>query len=80
MTYEKREEMFSKDYLTIEDIEELLGVGYQVAARIIRNIRRKTDRLGTLGKIHVQDYLDYFNLKPDRYVAQKPEENKEEEK
>lgn len=68
MTYEEREKIFSKDYLTIEDVESLLGLQYQDAARVIRNIKRKTDRLRIRGKIHVQDYLDYYNLSADRYV------------
>lgn len=68
MTYAKREEMFSKDYLSIEDIQELLGLHYQDAARTMRNIKRRTDRLGIRGKLHVQDYLDYFQIPPDRYV------------
>lgn len=67
-TYEEREKIFSKDYLTIEDVEALLGLQYQDAARVIRNIKRKTDRLRIRGKIHVQDYLDYYNLSADRYV------------
>lgn len=68
MTYAKREEMFSKDYLSIEDLQELLGLHYQDAARTMRNIKRRTDRLGIRGKLHVQDYLDYFQIPPDRYV------------
>lgn len=68
MTYAKREEIFSKDYLTIADIQELLGVGYQEAAKRIRDIKRRNDRLGIQGKIHVQDYLDYYELPSDRYV------------
>ena len=68
MTYAKREEMFSKDYLSIGDIQELLGLHYQDAARTMRNIKRRTDRLGIRGKLHVQDYLDYFKIPPDRYV------------
>ncbi len=68
MTYAEREEIFSKDYLSIADIQSLLGLSYQDAAKTIRNIKRKTDRLGLRGKIHVQDYLDYFALSADRYV------------
>lgn len=68
MTYAEREAILSKDYLTIIDIQELLGLTYQDAAKTIRNIKRKVDRLGIRGKIHVQDYLDYFNLSADRYV------------
>ena len=78
MTYAEREEIFSKDYLSITDIQSLLGLSYQDAAKTIRNIKRKTDRLGLRGKIHVQDYLDYFNLSADRYVRpmDEPDEQK----
>ena len=62
------EEIFSKEYLSIEDVQELLGMSYDDAARTIRNIKRRTDRLGIRGKLHVQDYLDYFQIPPDRYV------------
>ena len=68
MTYAEREEIFSKEALSITDMQILLGVGYCEAAKIIRNIKRRTDRLGIQGRIHVQDYLDYFQLPPDRYV------------
>ena len=68
MTYAMREEIFSKEHLSIEDVQELLGMSYDDAARTIRNIKRRTDRLGIRGKLHVQDYLDYFQIPPDRYV------------
>ena len=68
MTYAMREEIFSKEYLSIEDVQELLGMSYDDAARTIRNIKRRTDRLGIRGKLHVQDNLDYFQIPPDRYV------------
>lgn len=69
MTIERRREIFAKDFLTVCEIEELLGVDYQTAARIVRNIRRISDRLGIRGKIHVQDYLDYYKIPPDRYYT-----------
>lgn len=69
MTAAKREEMFSKDYLTIKDVQELLDLSYGDAAKLIRQIRRKTDRLGIQGKIHVQDYIDYYNLDIKRYMG-----------
>ena len=75
MTYAEREKIFSKEYLTIEDISTLLGMGYQDAAKTIRNIKRRTDRLGIRGKIHIQDYLDYYQISVDRYS--KPKENAE---
>lgn len=68
MTYAHREEIFSKEYLSVKDVQELLGMSYQDAARTIRDIKRRTDRLGIRGKLHIQDYLDYFEIPPDRYV------------
>ena len=75
MTYAEREEIFSKEYLTIADIQSLLGLKYQDAARTVRNIKRKTDRLSIRGKIHVQDYLDYYKISTDRYT--RPEEDEQ---
>lgn len=72
MSYEEREKMFSKDYLTIKDLQDLLGLAYQVAARKMREIKFKHDRLGIQGKIHVEDYFDYFNITDrQRYVKEK---------
>lgn len=72
MTYSRREEIFSKDYLSIQDIQDLLGLGYDDAAKMIREIKRSLElnpkyngqgvRLNIQGKLHVQDYLDYFNI------------------
>ena len=58
MTYDQWVEMFAKDYLTINDIQKLLSYSYSAAAKLIRDIKRKTDRLHIQGKIHVQDYID----------------------
>jgi tRNA A37 N6-isopentenylltransferase MiaA len=68
MTYAKREEIFSKDVLTIADLQELLGLTYQASAKLIREIKFKFDRLGVQGKLHVEDYLEYFKIKTDRYA------------
>ena len=68
MTYTERVEMFAKDILTIEDIQSLLGLSYNAAAMLIREIKNKTDRLHIQGKIHVQDYIDYYNLDISRYT------------
>lgn len=62
MTYEEREEIFSKDYLTIADIQNLLGVDYQTSAKLIRQIKFKFDRLGIQGKLHTEDYFEYFKI------------------
>lgn len=71
MTYSRREEIFSKDYLTIKDMQELLGLTYQSAAQKIREIKFKHDRLGIQGKLHTEDYFDYFNISDrQRYVRE----------
>ena len=79
MTYAERVEMFSKDYLTIADVQKLLGVTYEKASTIMCNIKRGLTlspkyngqgiRLDIQGKLHVQDYLDYYHLSPERYVV-----------
>ncbi len=68
MTYEQRSEIFAKDCLSISDVMKLLDVEYNKAAQVIREIRNKTDRLHIEGKIHVQDYIDYFGLDIARYT------------
>ena len=68
MTYARREEIFSKDYITIADLQELLGLTYQAAAKLIREIKFKFDRLGVQGKIHTEDYMEFFKITNlDRY-------------
>lgn len=75
MTYARREEIFSKDYINIQDMMDLLGMTYNDAAKQIRDIKKafefngKQLRLKVQGRLHVQDYLDYYNLPPERYVA-----------
>ena len=74
MTYSRREEIFSKDYITIADMQDLLGMGYNEAAKKIREIKNsfklkgQSVRLDVQGRLHVQDYLDYFRIpSADRY-------------
>ena len=75
MTYSRREEIFSKDYISIADMQDLLGMGYDDAAKMIRDIKRSLKfggakvRLNVQGRLHVQDYLDYFKIdNPMRYA------------
>lgn len=75
MTYAVREAIFSKEVLSIGDIMLICGMNYQAAAKLIRDIKRKCDRLGLEGKLHVQDYLDYFGLdgNSNRYAKRRDE-------
>lgn len=67
MTFERRNEIFSKEALSIDDVKELMGVSYDTAQKLIQTIRRHSDRLNIQGKVHIQDYIDYFHLPPERY-------------
>lgn len=67
MTYEQRERIFSKEYISIDEFMELTGVTKGAASVMMSNIRRKYNRLGIKGKIHVQDYFDYYDLNPADY-------------
>ena len=62
MSYEEREKMFSKEYLSIKDFELLFGLPYSNAAKFMRQIKFKHDRLHMQGKLHVEDYFEYFNI------------------
>ena len=62
MTYEEREHILSKDALSIKDIENLMGLTYGSAAKLIRQIKFKYDRLKIEGHIHIEDYFEYFNI------------------
>lgn len=74
MTYSEREEIFAKEVLTIKDLMAVLDIAnYQTAAQLMRQIKRTTgDRYPVQGKLHVQDYLEYFKIDGgDRYCAEK---------
>lgn len=78
MTYARREEIFSKDYITTNELQELLGFkNISGASCKMTEMKRKIgDRLGVKGRIHTEDYLLYFGIETDRYV--KPAEDAEE--
>ena len=78
MDYKRREEIFSKDYITTHEIQELLGFKSESeASSMMTKIRLKVgDRLGIRGRIHTEDYFEYFGITPtDRY--NKPTEDTE---
>lgn len=76
MTLAQRREMFAKDYLNLTDLTMLLGICYTRASEIVREIKFNTrDRLRTRGRVHVQDYLDYYHLDPKSYYRGISEEN-----
>lgn len=64
MTYQRREEIFSKEALTIEDMIELTGKSYGTAAKLMRDMKRKSDRLKVDGMIHILDYFYAMGIDP----------------
>lgn len=70
MTYERREEIFSKEALNVHDMMELFDISESAAYTVIRNIKVQVgDRLGVQGRVHIQDFLDYFRVPTaDRYA------------
>ena len=68
MTYEEREAIFSKEALSVADVQALFGVCKSEATNIMNTIRRQTgDRLKVQGKIHIEDYLKHFGIEANRY-------------
>ena len=76
MTFEEREQIFSKEVLSIEDMQRITGMDYNGASAVIRAAKRRLEigkkrelRLDINGKIHMQDYLDAFDLPVIRYCS-----------
>lgn len=68
MTYSEREEIMSKDVMTGADIQKLQGCNASQASRIITDIKYAIEkrgdkpRINQRGKLHTQDYLDFYRL------------------
>lgn len=74
MTWERRKEIFAKEYLSIDDIKFLYDYTQQQASKMICDIKRTITvkmkrelRLDMRGRIHTQDYLDALKITSDRY-------------
>lgn len=68
MTAVEKEDMFSKEYLNINDVAKLYGLCYNRASMLLRQIKFQIEqtqgkklRVNLRGKIHTQDYLDWRN-------------------
>lgn len=81
MTYQERDEIFSKEALHISDFEKLFGMKYSTATQFLRNLKIKREiqgrplRLNIEGYIHTADYLEEMGFDPtapgDRYCKKK---------
>lgn len=62
MTKERREEILSRDILTVQDVQELTGKPYEGATVLMRNIKRYfNSAFNERGRIATADYLRYFS-------------------
>ena len=68
MTYEQRIQILSKEVLTAKDIAALMDIGETKARDVMTYVRSKSDRLKISTVIHLQDYIDAFDLPPDRFI------------
>lgn len=76
MTYARREEIFSKDTMSIEEFGEVMNLTYQMAARVIRDIKRTSNRPQMRGVLLVEDFFDYYGITDkQRYVKQELSED-----
>ncbi len=72
MTYQRREEIFSKETMSIEEFGELMNLSYQMSARVIRNIKRTSSRPQIQGFLIIEDYFDYYGITDkQRYIKEK---------
>ena len=66
MTFAEREAIFAKEALTNQDLMKLFDCSKSTASQKAHEIKRRVgDRLGIQGRVHVQDYFDYMNIKSE---------------
>lgn len=71
MTYARREEIFSKETMSITEFGEVMNLTYQMAARVIRDIKKASNRPQIQGKLLVEDFFDYYGITDkQRYVKE----------
>ena len=72
MDYKRREEIFSKEALNIADVCDIFDISKSEASKKISEIKRCVgDRLKIQGKVHIQDYFDYYQIQ-DKERYKKP--------
>lgn len=71
-TYTQREQIFAKEYLDVNDFMRLFGISLPSAYKLIREVKRNSDRLKIQGRVHIKDYFEYFDISDtSRYVQPK---------
>lgn len=62
MTYAEREQIFAKEFLTVEDLMKLMDCSQSTAYQLYHRILAKSDHLCIKGKIHIADYCKFFGI------------------
>lgn len=52
-----------KEVYSIKDMEQMLGVKYDTASRIVREARAVSDRLHISGRIHKLDWEEFLRVR-----------------
>lgn len=64
-----RTEIFEKEALTQKDLAYLFDISEYSAGKLMRQILFKHDRLGIQGRLHTEDYFEYFGITDkQRYI------------
>lgn len=74
MDYKRREEIFSKEFISTRELQEIFDISQLAnASTLMKKIKKETgDKLGIKGKIHINDYFKYFGIETDRYIKPTP--------
>lgn len=78
MTYEERDEILSKDAISYKDLARLLDICPSMACQKMQEIKRvQGDRLKIQGRLHIQDYLEYYNIPQESMCRYRKNEREE---
>ncbi len=69
MTYEERDEILSKEAISYKDLGKLLDICPSMACQKMKEIKRvQGDRLKIQGRLHIQDYLEYYEIPKESMI------------
>lgn len=78
MNFEERERIFSKEAITIKDLQVLMSLSYSAATKLMVEIKNRFRLQGKLkldiqGKLLLRDYFEFFDIDPNqaRYFPEK---------
>lgn len=71
MTWVEREAIFSKDVITLDEFMRIMNMDKSTASTTMGAIKSSIakPRITTAGKLHVQDFIDYYRLDIRRYIS-----------